>query len=59
MVSEKPCPICKKMIWIVGKSKNGKTIASCGHSFRFKKTKSQKILDRKYRETPWGLENIK
>ncbi len=58
-LSKRPCPICKEIIWIVGKSKSGESIASCGHSFKFKKTKSQKEFDKKYVSTPWGLELIK
>jgi hypothetical protein len=56
MLSNFPCPICHQMIWLVGKTKNGKRIASCGHTFKFKQTKSQKDLDKKYVTTPWGLE---
>jgi hypothetical protein len=52
----RPCPICNKMMWVVGKTKNNKKITSCGHIFSFKKTKFQKILDKKYVKTPWGLE---
>lgn len=44
------------MMWVVGKTKNNKKITSCGHTFRFKKSKFQKFLDQKYIETPWGLE---
>mgnify|MGYP001207566014 CR=1 FL=1 len=58
-ISKHPCPICKEIIWIVGKTKNGKSIASCGHSFKFKKTKSQKEFDKKYVQTIWGLELVK
>ena len=52
----RPCPICNKMMWVVGKTKNNKKITSCGHIFRFRKSKFQKFLDKKYIETPWGLE---
>jgi hypothetical protein len=54
-----PCPICGKMMFIVGQDKKGKKIASCGHTFKFKKTRSQKDIDRKYVQTPWGLELVK
>jgi hypothetical protein len=54
-----PCPICHEMMIIVGKDKKGKKIASCGHAFKFKKTRSQKEIDRKYVQTPWGLELVK
>ena len=59
MVSERPCPICKKTIWVIGKTIKGESIAGCGHVFKFKKSKSAKDLDRKYVTTPWGLELIK
>lgn len=54
-----PCPICHQMMIIVGRDKKGKKIASCGHVFKFKKTRSQKDIDRKYVQTPWGLELVK
>lgn len=54
-----PCPICKSIIYILGKTNNGKKIGSCGCTWKFKKTKSQKELDRKYVTTPWGLELVK
>lgn len=57
-ISIKPCPICKKMCWIVGTNKKGEKLASCGHTFKFKKTRSEKLMDRKYIETPWGLEKV-
>ena len=53
-----PCPICKQMMCIVGKAKDGSKLTSCGHKFKFKKTRSQKELDRKYIKTEWGLELI-
>lgn len=56
MISSRPCPICREMIIIVGKTKTGKSIASCGHVFKFKQSKSKKELDRKYVTTVWGLE---
>jgi len=59
-LSLKPCPICKKMMWVIGTDAKGKKITSCGHKFRFKKTKSQKDMDRKYVRTPdGGLELVK
>lgn len=56
MNSNYPCPICNKIMFIVGKDSKGKKIGSCGHSFSFKKTKSAKEFDKKYIKTPWGLE---
>jgi hypothetical protein len=59
-LSLKPCPICQKMMWVIGTDAKGKKITSCGHKFRFKKTRSQKEMDRKYVQTPdGGLELIK
>jgi hypothetical protein len=58
-LSMKPCPICHEMVLIIGRDEKGKKIASCGHKFHFKKTKSQKDMDRKYVQTPWGLELVK
>lgn len=55
-ISLKPCPICKQMCWIMGTNKKGEKLASCGHAFKFKKTRSEKLMDRKYIVTPWGLE---
>lgn len=55
-LSMKPCPICKKMGYIVGENKKGEKLASCGHAFSFKKTRSEKLMDKKYVQTPWGLE---
>lgn len=56
----KPCPICREMMWIIGTDTKGKKITSCGHKFKFKKTKSQKDMDRKYVRTPdGGLELVK
>lgn len=51
-----PCPICTHPMCIIGSDKHGKKIGSCGCSFRFKKTKSEKLMDRKYISTKWGLE---
>lgn len=57
--SSKPCPICHQMTTIIGIDDKGKKIASCGHKFSFKKTKSQKDMDKKYIKTEWGLELVK
>lgn len=57
--SIKPCPICRVPMFITGKSNKGESMTSCGHAFKFKKTKSQKDMDRKYVQTPWGLEIVK
>lgn len=54
--SIRPCPICKQMMFITGKTKKGEKITSCGHKYKFKKTKSAKEMDRKYIQTPTGLE---
>lgn len=58
-VSQKPCPICRQMVMIIGQDDKGKKIASCGHSFKFKQTKSQKDMNRKYIKTEYGLERVK
>ena len=58
-ISQRPCPICREMVILVGEDAKGKKIFSCGHKARFKKTRSQKEMDRKYKETEWGLELIK
>ena len=58
-ISKHPCPICQKMMWVIGKTPKGEKITSCGHQFKFKKTRSQKDMDRKYVQTPWGLELVK
>lgn len=50
----KPCPICSTMMWIIGTNAKGKKLTSCGHAFKFKKTRSQKDMDRKYVSTPDG-----
>lgn len=55
---QKRCPICQSPMFIIGTDPKGKKITSCGHKFKFKKTKSQKQLDRKYIRTEWGLERI-
>jgi hypothetical protein len=51
-----PCPICKQKMLVIGLTKKGEKLTSCGHSFKFKKTRSEKVIDRKYVSTPWGLE---
>jgi hypothetical protein len=58
-LSSKPCPICRTMMFIVGSTKKGEKLTSCGHKFKFKKTKSQKDIDRKYVRTEWGMELVK
>jgi hypothetical protein len=54
-----PCPICHEMMCIIGVTEKGEKLASCGHKFKFKKTKSQKEMDRKYVKTEWGLELVR
>ena len=51
-----PCPICQTDMVIVGTNSKGKKIGSCGHVWRFKKTRAAKFLDNKYVKTKWGLE---
>lgn len=59
-LSLKPCPICRTMMWIIGTDAKGKKLTSCGHKFRFKKTRSEKEMDRKYvRTADGGLELVK
>jgi ssDNA-binding Zn-finger/Zn-ribbon topoisomerase 1 len=59
-VSLKPCPICRTMMLVIGTDNKGKKLTSCGHAFKFKKTRSQKEMDRKYIRTPdGGLELVK
>lgn len=55
-ISSKPCPICRNMMIIIGQTPKGEKLTSCGHQFKFKKTKSEKDIDRKYIRTEWGLE---
>jgi hypothetical protein len=43
-------------MFIIGKDSKGRKIGSCGHSWSFKKTKSSKMMDRKYVTTKFGLE---
>ena len=54
--SMKPCPICREMMFVIGKTAKGKKIGSCGCRWHFKKTKSEKDMDRKYIQTDNGLE---
>jgi len=59
-MSIKPCPICHGMMWVIGVDNKGRKLTSCGHRFKFKKTRSQKEMDRKYVRTPdGGLELVK
>jgi hypothetical protein len=44
---------------IIGHTPKGEKLTSCGHKYKFKKTRSQKELDRKYIQTPNGLELVK
>jgi hypothetical protein len=55
-LSGRPCPICGDVMWIIGLTDKKEKLTSCGHVFSFKKTKSQKDMDRKYIRTEWGLE---
>jgi hypothetical protein len=50
-----PCPICHRVGFIVGANDHGK-IMNCGHVYSFRSTRSQKVMDRTYETTPWGLE---
>lgn len=58
-LSKKPCPICQELGITIGTDKKGKKILSCGHKIKFKKTRSEKDMDRKYISTPYGLELVK
>ena len=53
-LSSKPCPICRQMMFVIGVTKKGEKLTSCGHKYKFKKTKSQKDMDRKYVRMPDG-----
>lgn len=55
-MSKQPCPICRKEMFITGTNDKGEKITSCGHVYSFQRTKSQKMMDRKYISHPWGLE---
>lgn len=57
--SMRPCPICRDIIFVIGVNSKGKKIGSCGCTWKFKKTKSAKDLDRKYVRTPDGGLEIK
>lgn len=57
-LSQRPCPICGQMMFIVGND-GKKKLTSCGHKYKFKQTKSQKDMGRKYIQTAWGLELVK
>jgi len=47
-------------MFVVGVDAKNKKIGSCGCTFKFAKTRSQKEMDRKYIKTPdGGLELIK
>ena len=53
------CPFCKTLQSFIGVQKN-KKVLNCGHAISFKKTRSQKEMDRKYvRTADGGLELIK
>jgi hypothetical protein len=54
--SNHPCPICKRMIYIIGTNGKGKKVGSCGCTWKFRQTKSQKDMSRKYVVTEYGLE---
>jgi hypothetical protein len=56
--SNYPCPICHKEMFIIGKDNKGYKIGSCGCKFHFKKTRSEKDIDRKFIMTPWGMERV-
>lgn len=45
-------------MYIVGNTYSGKKIGSCGCVWKFKKTRSKKLSDRKYIETEYGLERV-
>lgn len=53
--SKRYCPICKKIVFFFGKVE-GETLTSCGHTWSFNKSRSQKDFDRKYIKTEWGFE---
>lgn len=54
-----PCPICHQPTFIIGSNRKGKKIGSCGCSWHFKLTRSQKEMNRKYVKTEYGLERVK
>ena len=57
-VSMKPCPICQEMMMVIGEDDKHRKLTSCGHRFKFKQTRSQKDMGRKYISQPWGLELV-
>lgn len=52
------CPICHNPMFITGKDSKGRTLTSCGHAYKFKRSKSEKMAERMYVRTPWGLEKV-
>jgi len=47
-------------MFVMGKDEKGRKLTSCGHAYHFKKTRSQKEMDRRYIKTPdGGLELVK
>lgn len=59
-LSKYPCPICRQEMFVTGQTAKGEKLTSCGHKYKFKKTRSQKDMDRRYVRTPdGGLELIK
>lgn len=58
MTSKFPCPICKEIVFVLGKQ--GKyTLVSCGHKYKFKTSKFKKKLEKEFVATAFGLERIK
>jgi hypothetical protein len=48
------------MMLVIGQDDKGRKLTSCGHRYKFKKTRSEKEMDRKYIRTPdGGLELVK
>jgi hypothetical protein len=58
-ISQFPCPICRKLTYVIGSDVKGKKIGNCGCAWHFRQTKSQKEAERKWVKTPYGLERIK
>jgi len=58
-ISTRPCPICKVEMFITGKTTKGESLTSCGHKFSFRRSRSQKDMDRKYVKTENGYELAK
>jgi hypothetical protein len=47
-------------MFVTGTTQKGEKLTSCGHKYKFKKTRSQKEMDRRYVRTPdGGLELVK